>query len=205
VLSFTASFALAVAMSSPASAATTYTPDAGAGDQINFIGSNIALRVVPVSQTINCPTFTMAGAVVSPSVSRLYGANGADIATLTSGGCTNPLLGPTAVTKIGTWGLTITGDASGTTWPAKLTNVVAQVAMLGGPGCTFTIGGDLSGTFNTTTQKFTPGGSTIQILTAPVGGGCTFLGLAISQDVVVSGTWTNIPPVGSGPLTIVNP
>ncbi|GAA1743410.1 hypothetical protein [Aeromicrobium alkaliterrae] len=202
LLAAAAAVVTTMALAAPAHAATTYTPDAGAGDKVNFVGSSVSFRAVQANQTLTCSTFNLAGDVVSPSTSRAYGANGGTLGSLTSSGCTNPIAGNTTVTPTGVWGVTVTGDATGTTWPAKLTSVGATVSAA---GCTFNVGGDLAGTFNTATQLFTPGASTIKITSTPSGFLCPILGVAAGQDITVSGSWTNTPPAGSGPLTITNP
>ena len=62
------------AMSVPAHAATNYTPDAGAGDKVNFVGTSVSFSVTSTGQRITCPTFNLAGDITNPGVSRLFGA-----------------------------------------------------------------------------------------------------------------------------------
>ncbi len=202
MIAFAATLALAVAMSSPASAATTYTP--GGGPNVNFVGSNLSFKVIQANQTITCRQFNIAGSVVNPGLTRRVGANAANLGSVTQSGCTNPIMGSMAITPTGTWGLTVVGDPSGTTWPVRMTSVAATVVMA---GCTFPVAGTVSGSFNDSTQKFTPvtGASGLKISGTPSGFLCPILGWANGQDIQVGGTWTNTPPAGSGPLTIAVP
>ncbi|MEG9227514.1 hypothetical protein [Aeromicrobium sp. Sec7.5] len=202
MIAFTATLALAVAMSSPASAATTYTP--GGGPNVNFVGSNVSFTFIQANQTWTCQTFNLAGSIASPGLSRAIGWNAANVGTLTSAGCSNVIMGPTTITPTGTWGMTVTGDALGSTWPVRITNVNATFSM---NGCSFQIGGVANGTFDVATQRFTPVGpaSGLKIVSTPAGFICPIIGVAKDQDIKIGGTWTNTPPAGSGPLTIAVP
>lgn len=176
-----------------AQAATTYTPT---GSTVNFVGSSVSFRDIEADQPLNCSTFTLAGSVVSSGVNRAYGANGGNLSTITSSGCTNPLAGATTVSPTGTWGVTVTGDKVGTVVPARLTGVAAN---LSAANCKFSIGGVVNGKFDTSTQKFTPNtgasGLTITNIPAPSSGStqamCTTLDLVVGDTISVGGSWTN--------------
>ncbi|MDF1705604.1 MAG: hypothetical protein P1U38_12600 [Aeromicrobium sp.] len=188
-----------LAMGSPAHAATTYTPSGGPG--ANFVGNSVSFTATAAGQTLTCSTFNLAGTIVSPGASRAIGANGGNLGSLTSSGCTNPIAGSTTVTPTGTWGVTITGDEVGSVSPARLTNVVATVSAA---GCTFNVGGVVNGSFNDSTQVFTPvsGASGLTITSNPSGFLCPILGLAKNQTIEVGGSWTNTPPSGSTNLLV---
>jgi hypothetical protein len=188
-----------LAMAGPANAATVYTPSGG--PSANFVGSNVSFRAIQANQTLTCSTFNLAGSIVNPGTSRAIGANGGNLTTLTSSGCTNPIAGSTTVTPSGTWGVTITGDEVGTVSPAQLTNVSATVTAA---GCTFPVFGTVAGSFNDATQRFTPnsGASGLKISGTPSGFLCPILGVANGQDIEVGGSWTNTPPSGSTGLAI---
>ena len=188
-----------LAMGSPAHAATTYTPSGG--PNVNFVGSSVSFKAIQANQTLTCSTFNLAGSIVNPGVSRALTANGGNLGSLTSSGCTNPIAGATTVTPTGTWGVRITGDEVSSVSPAQLTSVSATVTAA---GCTFPVAGTVAGSFNDATQKFTPasGASGLKISGTPSGFLCPILGVANGQDIEVGGSWTNTPPAGSTNLLI---
>lgn len=173
-----------------AQAATTYTPTGGSA---NFVGSSVTFTDIEAAQTLTCTTFNLSGSVTSSGTSRAYGADAGTLGTLTSSGCSHPLAGPTTVTPSGTWTVAITGDKTGTVWPARLKNVTAQVHAA---NCDFTASGVVNGKFDTSTQKFTPnsGASGLTInggAGAPTGSMCVTLDLQAGDNVAVGGSWTN--------------
>jgi len=190
-----------------AQAATTYTPT---GSTLNFAKtsglSGVSFTDIEAGQTLTCSTFTLAGSVVSSGVNRAYGANGGNLSTITSSGCTNPLAGATTVTPTGTWGVTVTGDKVGTVVPARLTSVGAN---LSAANCNFSIGGVVNGKFDTSNQRFTPNsgasGLTITNIPAPSAGNsqamCVTLDLVVGDTISVGGTWTNT----GGALAVTTP
>lgn len=180
---------------SAAHAATTYTPT---GSSVNFVGSGVSFTDPLAEQTLTCAKFDLAGSVTNSGTSRAYGVEGGSLTSLSSSGCTNPVAGPTTVTPTGAWGVTVTGDPTGTSFPAQLTNVAATVSAV---GCTFNVGGTLNGTFDNGTQKFTPGTSGLSIVNAPAGATCLLLGVEQGDPITVSGSWTN----AGAALTIANP
>ncbi|MFJ9313613.1 hypothetical protein ACIRN4_05415 [Pimelobacter simplex] len=204
VISVVAALLLAVSAAS-AHAATTYTPGPGS---VRLIGAGITFTNIPMDQKISCTQFDLAGPVIAPGSSRGYGADLASLTTLTSSGCSNPLLGVVTATPLGPWGLAISGDPVAGTWPAKFTHVT--IAMTWG-GCAFRVEGAVSGRFSTVTQRFTPdaGASGLSISStwpgAPTGALCVSLDILPGDEFAVGGYWTNVPPAGSGPLTISNP
>ena len=186
--------ATVMAMSAPAQAAGTYTPNGGPG--VTFVGHNVAFTADDAGQTLSCDQFDLAGTIIDPGVSRAFGAGGGSLDDLVSSGCTNPIAGATTVTPTGTWGVTITGDEAGSVSPAELTNVAASVDA---GGCSFDVAGEVTGSFDDASGVFTPTGSTVVIANDPSGFTCGLLGVAKGQSISVSGTWT-----GTG-LTISNP
>ncbi|MEV5001483.1 hypothetical protein [Nocardioides sp. LML1-1-1.1] len=185
-----ASAAILAMTATGAQAATTYTPTGGSA---NFVGSSVSFTDIEAGQTLTCSTFNLSGSVTSSGTSRAYGADAGSLGTLTSSGCTNPIAGATTVTPSGTWTVAITGDKTGTVWPARLKNVVANVSAV---NCTFTASGVVNGKFDTATQKFTPnsGASGLTINSgagAPSGSMCVTLDLQPGDNVAVGGSWTN--------------
>ncbi|KAB2807172.1 hypothetical protein F9L07_27145 [Pimelobacter simplex] len=212
-----------------AQAATTFTPSGGPG--ANFVGSynnptdspdlgivsGIRFTDIPADQSLDCSAFSVGGSIVSPGTSRAYGANAGNLGSLTASGCTNPLAGATSVTPIGTWGVTVTGDAVSGQWPARLTNVKAK---LSAANCDFYVEGVVNGKFNTSTQVFTPVGNPVAANATsytptglviastpapPTGSMCTTLDLQVGDDIGITGTFKNTPPSGSTALAITNP
>lgn len=212
-----------------AQAATTFTPSGG--PNANFVGSydrpgdnpDVGIRAgirftdIPADQSLDCDAFGVAGSVVSPGTSRAYGANAGSFSSLTATGCTNPLAGSTTVAPIGTWGVTVTGDAVSGQWPARLTNVKAKLSAV---NCDFYVEGVVNGKFNNTTQVFTPAGNPVAANTTsytpvglvvastpapPTGSMCTTLDIQVGDDIGITGTFTNVPPSGSTNLVISNP
>lgn len=188
-----------------AQAATTYTPTGGPG--ANFVGTSVSFTDIEAGQTLTCTQFDLSGSIISSGSSRAYGADGGTLGTLSSSGCSHPLAGATTVTPNGTWTVAITGDATGSSWPAKLKNVSADVSAV---NCDFTASGEVNGTFNDSTQVFTPnaGASGLTIDSgagAPTGSMCVTLDLQSGDNVAVGGSWTNTPPSGSAALDISNP
>ncbi len=205
-------FATLVVASTPAHAATHYTPDAGAGDRINFVGTSVMFRVTSTGQPIDCDylagsKFDIAGSVFDPGTTRSFGTKTASVSSLTATNCINWLLGATAITPQTNWTLAITGPEVADVSPATLSNIDAYVNMA---NCKFYVTGSISGSFNEATQQFTPSSSSLTIASgnrAPVGGLCTFIGVAAGGSMTAdSGTyWTNTPPAGSAAITITNP
>ncbi|WP_017933021.1 hypothetical protein [Nocardioides sp. Iso805N] len=190
-----------------ATAATTYTPSGG--PNVNFVGSSVSFTDTNAGAVLTCSTFNLSGSLISAGTSRAYGANAGSLGSLSSSGCTNSFFGSTTVTPVGTWTVSIDGDPTGTTYPATLRNVQANVSAV---GCSFTAGGGtassagtVSGTFNTSTGKFTPTSSTLKINTGSVSGTCFLIGVAAGDSVSVGGSWTNTPPSGSTAVSITNP
>lgn len=188
-----------------AQAATTYTPTGG--PNANFVGTSVSFTDIEAAQTLTCTTFNLSGSIISSGSSRAYGADGGTLGTLSSSGCTNPIAGPTVVAPVGTWTVAVTGDPTGSVWPARLKNVKANVSAA---NCTFSVSGVVNGTFNDATQVFTPasGASGLTIDSgagAPTGAICVTLDLQSGDTIAVGGSWTNTPPAGSTGLDIANP
>lgn len=180
-----------------AQAATTYTPTGG-GPGIAFTGNSVSFKDIPAEQSFTCPQVDLAGNVVDSGVSRAYGVSAADVTSLTASGCTNPIFGPTTVTPAATWGFTITGDATGSTWPARFAGVAVNLTAA---GCSIDIAGSIDGTFDEATQIFDPvSGPSGLTITALLGTICPLIGLEVGDEIEVNGTWTVSPP-----LDISNP
>lgn len=191
--------------STNAYAATTYTPTGG--PNANFVGTNVSFTDIEADQKLTCSTFNLSGSITNSGVSRAYGADGGTLGTLTSSGCTNLLAGATTVTPSGTWTVAVTGDVTGTSWPARLKNVKATISAA---NCTFGVTGVVNGRFDDSTQRFTPntGASGLTIdggAGAPTGSMCVTLDLQPGDTIAVGGYWTNTPPAGSTNLDISNP
>lgn len=182
---------------------TSYTPNGG--PKADFVGSSVSFTDTNAGQTLTCSQFDLAGSITNPGVSRAYGSTSpaGSLGTLTSSGCTNPTAGATTVAPSSTWSVAIDGDATGTVWPAELDNVQATVTAA---GCTFTVLGSVTGTFDTSNQKFTPnGGGSLAINDNPSGLLCGLIGVSNGDPITVGGSWTNTPPSGSTAVSITNP
>lgn len=189
-----------------AQAATTYTPTGTTATFAKTAGlSNISLTEIEANQTFPCATFTMAGSVDGSGTSRSYGTNGLSLPSTTTAGCTNWWSAFT-VTASGSWGMTVVGDKVGTVAHSRLTNVSLTGTM---PQCTFSIGGVVNGTFDTSTQRFTPvsgaSGLTLTSIPAPTSSRpqtlCTTLDFQVGDTIAIGGSWTNTGPA----LTIATP
>ena len=194
--------AMAVLMGgSSAFAMSTYTP--GGGPDVNFVGTGVTLDVVVAGPYSNwCAQFDLAGDVISPGMGRAYGSAATALTGLTAAGCVDSLGFPSTVVGYPTWDVVVTGPASGTAWPVTVDNV--NLNLTSGSGlCTFDVAGSFSGLFNTASQTLLPTSSTMEISSVPSGFLCPILGVAMGQDVDISGAFTNVPPSGSGPITIV--
>ena len=181
------------------------TPDTFAphgGPTTNFTSSDIELTVIQADQSVTCPRFDLTGDLLSPGASRPVGANVGELDDLTAHGCSNPISGSVLFQQNGPWDLTVTGGPSGSLWPVQIANISA---FLDSAGCAYNIGGSLNGTFDTSTQVLTPSTSELEITDTPTGFLCPILGVAQGQDVVADGSWTNVPPTGSTPLTFAVP
>ncbi|XBB67504.1 hypothetical protein ABFU82_25905 [Nocardioides sp. WV_118_6] len=207
---------------------TTFTP--GGGPDANFVGSyddprtpstaivpGIRFTDIDAGQSLDCSAFSVGGSLVSPGTSRAYGANAGNLGSLSATGCTNPLAGATTVDPIGTWGVTITGDATAGEFPAKLTSVKAKLTAA---NCVFYVEGVVNGKFNPSNQVFTPAGNPVAANATsttpvglkvastpapPTGPMCTTLDILAGDDISITGKFTNVPPTGSTAITITNP
>lgn len=191
---------LAVTMT--AAHATDYA--VGGGPTVKLVGTGISFKVMPSAITTSCASHAINGTVVNPGVSRVWGSPAATLTSSTASSCvTNPGSLPTTVTHLGTWNLAFTGasNPAGTVWPAQLGNVRFSVAFA---GCTYVLQGVIRGSFDETTQRFTPttGSSGLTVATSPPPSGalCTTLDVLPGDDAEVAGYWTNTPPAGSTPL-----
>lgn len=172
---------------------------APAGSPVTFVGTAITLTDVPAGQTISCTSFGVAGIVTPAAGTNLaYGASTANLATMTSSGCTNPMAGACTLTGSGTWGFALTGPMSGGLWPARFTNVRVAAAC-GSLSCSFTMAGQVDGRFDRTVgsptyQRFTPvaGPSGLVVATSPApSAGCALLDVGPGDSVAVGGYLTN--------------
>ncbi len=200
--------ATVLATSTPAHAATHYTPDAGTGDAVNFVGSNVAFPITATGSSVACLKFDLAGSIVMPGVSRPFGGAAAGLTALTAANCTFGSF-PATVIPAGAWPMRVTGSEVSGISPATLTSVDISVNVAG--NCKYYIVGSIVGSFNESTQRFTPSSSVLAIDStagrAPTGSLCTFLSIASGGGVTVGAGayWTNVPPVGSSSITITNP
>ncbi|MBU2698779.1 hypothetical protein CCO04_27190 [Pimelobacter sp. 30-1] len=171
-------------------AAAAYT---ATGTSLALTGTNVSLHDLPANQHLTtCPTFTLDGTVDASGAPRTYGTAAATLASIAASGCT----GSATLAPAGTWSLVATGapDATGQLWPARVTNVTLA---LDRPGwCSFTVAGSVNGTFDETTQRFTPvaGATGLSIVDVPAGPMCATLGIASGHPVGVGGFWTSTGP-----------
>jgi hypothetical protein len=185
-----------------AEATDPYTPGGGPG--ANFVSNgSVTFTVDPSGTTATCTDFDLAGSITNPGTPRAHSAVAGTLGSLSASGCTNPQLGAISVVPNGTWNILVTGDPTGTTWPARLSNVSATVDALQAD-CILTATGSLDGTFNTATQVFTPTTSNLTVDGDPVGSSCAILDILDGDPVAVSGSWTNTPPSGSSGLTLTH-
>lgn len=176
----------------PAHAVNPYKPSGG--PVLRFVvDSPGATFTLPSGVTTTCTTFTLNGAVEMPGTGRAHTTRAGFLNTWTTGGC-----GSMTITPSGTWDVMITGDPAGTVWPARLRNAAAHGTT---SGCSFDAAGDVVGTFDAATQKFTAIASTLTI-SGVTGFLCTVLDILGGDRLDVSGTWTDTPPAGSGPFVL---
>ncbi|MFJ9313579.1 hypothetical protein ACIRN4_05245 [Pimelobacter simplex] len=192
-LAVAVSLALAVGGAGPAQAVNPYKPSGGPALRFVVDMPGATFTVVPSGVTTTCTMFTLNGVVEAPGVGRMHTTRAGYLDTWTTGGC-----GSVVVTPTGTWDVMITGDPTGTAWPARLRNAAAHGAAA---GCSFDAAGDVIGTFDTGTQKFTATSSTLTLsgVTGPL---CPLLDIAAGDGLDVVGTWTDLPPLGSGPFAL---
>lgn len=185
----------ALLVGTAAAAQATSTPNGG--PDVNFIGTNVSFTPVG-SSPIACAPFDLAGSLVNPGSSRAFGDPTAVLNSFNTGSCS----GPGTVDPSGFWGFAVTGNPTGTVWPARLTDITASVDST---SCAYEIAGEVDGVFNSASQTFVATSSDVQIATNPVGFLCPILGVAQGQNIDVSGSWTNVPPSGSSPITLATP
>ncbi|WP_141779694.1 hypothetical protein [Nocardioides albertanoniae] len=199
VLAGVAAGALAIAtiaaMSQPAQAAAgTYTPHGG--PLVTLSGHDVTFTHVESGFSFTCPQLDMSGSLFDPSQSRPFGTPATTWDDLTTSGCTSSMGGDVTVDLTGTWGFAVTGAEVGSVSPAAITDAAMFV---GAGGCSFSVAGDIAGTFDDATGAFTPDGSTQIISDDPAGFLCPILGITQGQAMDVDGSWTITG------LTITNP
>lgn len=204
VLGATTLAGLVVAGSSPAHAADPYKPGGGSINLALASGSSVMFTIMPSLTSMTCTSFTLSGAVDNPSTPRAHSSRAGYLDSLTTT-CTNPQVGSVPVTTTSPWDLEITGDApSGSTrWPAAITGIDMDVDWLHAD-CTYDFQGDITGTFDTATQKFTALGSTLTLGNL-TGADCATLDLIDGDPVDVSATWGGGSAVwvnGGTPITL---
>ncbi|WP_418059319.1 hypothetical protein [Pimelobacter simplex] len=179
---------LVVAGSSPAHAADPYKPSGGSINLALAPGSSVVFTIMPSLTSTTCTSFTLSGAVENPAAPRAHSTRAGYLNGLT-GTCTTPQYGATQVTTATPWDLEITGDApSGSTqWPAAITGVDIDVDWIHAD-CTYDLHGDITGTFDTATQKFTALGSTL-VFDNSAGADCATFDILDGDPVDVSASW----------------
>lgn len=190
-----ASAAMVTTMSAGAHAATDYTPTGG--PSLNLVGTNVRVHFEEINQSFTCSRFDVAGQVTMPGVAREFGGEAVDLGALTDT-CTNPLYGLSNFTAEPTWRTTVTGPSNGTSWPVRLEEVEMGFTAV---NCVVEFEGTIDGAFDTATQRFTPGTSTL-IVTYWSGSWCVTLDFQVGDHAVLQGELTNVPPAGSSPLTL---
>jgi hypothetical protein len=184
----------AVGLTPTAAYAATVT--VSGGPDVDFVGNSVSFTDTAAGQTLTCTTFDLSGGPITTgtiTTPAIIGTAG----TLTSSGCTNPIMGTETVTPIGTWSYQVDSATTG-----ELTNVTAFIAMA---GCSYTVGGTVTGTWNNNAHTFSPTSSTLTIIDTPSGFICPLLGWEQGDHITVSGSWTNTPPAGSSQLNIGTP
>lgn len=179
----------------PAHAVNPYKPSGGPALRFVVDTPGATFTVWPSGATTTCTTFTLNGVLEMPGAARPHTTRAGVLSTWTTGGCSSMVITPS-----GTWDLMITGDPTGTVWPARLRNAAAHGAVF---DCSFDAAGDIIGTFNTATQKFVATASTLTV-GGVTGVDCAVLDILDGDPLDVAGTWTNTPPAGSGPLTLAH-
>lgn len=178
-----------------ARAGTTYTPSGGTDAKL--VGANVVFHFEEIGQDFRCAPFDIAGQVTSPGVARSFGTEAVDLGALTDT-CTNPLWGLTQFSADPGWRLAVTGAAVGSAWQARLDQVAMTLSAL---NCTVAFGGAVDGTIDTASQRFTPATSAL-VVTSVTGSMCVMLDFQVGDHAVLLGSLTNLPPAGSGPLSI---
>ncbi|UUW91124.1 hypothetical protein [Pimelobacter simplex] len=198
----TAILAVLMATTVPAQAFTTYTPTGG--PDVRFVGTGVTLEHLPTGEVFSCPTFDLAGTVISSGTSRSYGAPAAGFSTTTSSCRPNVACGPVSLAILVPGGFAITGDTSSGTWPARIAGVKLRVSC---SGCQLTLDGSVDGRFNATTGVFTPNAGPSGLLQTSTNGDplCVIMGFQNGDAFAVGGHWTNVPPSGSVGLAVSNP
>lgn len=201
---------LVLVSTTPAQAFTTYTPSGGS--QVELRSSNITLTNASTGMNLVCGNgpsyrFDLGGTVVNPGASRPYGAAAASLTTLTTAPavvCHHPYC-HAPVTMTGTWSLSMTGDPTAGSWPARLSGVRMRLDCAGyfGMPCRFTLVGSIDGRFAPATQRFTPSAGYDLVVEDPWV--CPDIDVLQGDPFQVGGYWTNVPPSGSSPLLIANP
>ncbi|WP_293783377.1 hypothetical protein [uncultured Aeromicrobium sp.] len=188
-----ATLALGLTAIAPAHAQTGYTPT---GADVEFVGTDVAFQI-PSGQRLECTQFDLLGNVINSGVNRAFDADGLLLDDLVSSGCSNPIAGPTVVQPTGAWTVAVTGPESGTVSPVNLRDVQVDVIALSG-ACTFSVVGDLDGTFDDApaSQVFQPTSSNLEIASSPAPSGplCGLLGVASGEPVSIDAAafWTNV-------------
>ncbi|KAB2812661.1 hypothetical protein F9L07_13015 [Pimelobacter simplex] len=165
-----------------------------------MVGTSGAKLVVSPSLTeMVCENFTIAGAVDRPGVLRAHSEPAADVDTFAANRCWAPQWGYVQHDQVGTWKIQVTGDPVGTTWPVVVTDVLFRLAGHT-VDCNYDTGGAIGGTFDTATQVFVPTSSSLTLRDV-TGSDCATLDLQSGDPVSLTGTWTNVPTAGDGPLS----
>lgn len=178
-----------------ARALTTYAPSGGAG--VKLVGTNVVFHFEEIGQNFSCAPFDIAGQVTSPGDARAFGSEAVDLGALTDT-CTNPLWGLTSFSADPGWRLAVTDAATSSSWHVRLDQVVMSLSAL---NCTVDFGGTVDGTFDTVTQRFAPTTSHL-VISSVTGSMCAMLDFQVGDHAVLRGSFTNLPPAGSGPLSI---
>lgn len=175
-------------------AAGTFTPHGG--PLVTLSGGPVTFTVGGGGFTFTCQQFDLLGSLFGPNNSRPFGTPVTTWDEVTVSGCSLPDGGEVTVDLTGAWGFAITGPEVGSVSPAAITDAAMYVKS---GVCSFSVGGDIAGTFDDATSIFTPSASTQAVADSPAGFLCPLLGVAQGEAVHVSGNWT------IAGLTITNP
>ncbi|WP_332644750.1 hypothetical protein [Aeromicrobium sp.] len=187
-----ASVTVIAASATSAWATTDYTPTGGPA--VKLQGTNIAITNVPAAQTITCSQFTVPGTVTSPGMSRPLGTTAVGLGT-PSETCSHPLMG--SISFDVSWNLAVLDASATSSWRVRLVDVSGTAAWA---NCEWTFEGQADGLFDTATQQWTPTTSAL-VITGVVGSMCVTIDFLPGDEIVISGSLTNVPPAGSVPLS----
>lgn len=183
-----------------AHAATSYTPDGG--PELNLVGADIALIFLRSDQALVCDRLNFSGEIVDSGVNRSFGQRAAELAGLATDNCRIPWASSAQLSLTEAGGLTVEASLGGSSWNVEFTDLVVSVEVA---ACHFSVAGGWRGILDSATQEFTPAESYFVVADTPTGLTCPLFGISQGEDVLVEGSWVNVPSAGSTSLTLTTP